>query len=83
MVSTFFRKRFLFQILHTSHTSYLFSSCGGVHKSGDENLVKLYDTNLKLASIMPFWVYHWKINLYDKIRHQILIKMVKLSKKYF
>ena len=42
-----------------------------------------YDTNLKLASIMPFWVYHCKINLYDKIRHQISIKMVKLSKKYF
>ena len=34
--------------------SYLFSSCGGVHKSVDENLVTLDDANLKLASIMPF-----------------------------
>ena len=37
MVSTFFRKKFLFQILLIS---YLFSSCGGVYKPGDESLVK-------------------------------------------
>ena len=32
--------------------------------SGDENLVILYDTNPKLASIMPFWVFHCKWNLF-------------------
>ena len=80
MVSTFFRKKFLFRILLIS---YLFSSCGGVHKSGDESLVTLSDTNLKLASIMPFWVYHCKRNLCGKIRHSILIRTLKLCKKYF
>ena len=48
-----------------------FSTCGGVHKSGDEKLVTLYDRNLKLDSIMSFWVHHSKRNLDDKIRHRI------------
>ena len=60
-----------------------FSMCGGVQKSGDEKLVTLYDRNLKLASIMSFWVYHCKRNLDDKIRHWILLKTLKLCKKYF
>ena len=57
--------------------------CGEVHKSGDENLVTLYDANLKLASTMPFGVYRCKRNLYDKIRHRISVKTLKLCKKYF
>ena len=57
--------------------------CGGVHKSGDEKLVTLYDRNLKLASIMSICVYHCKRNLDDKIRHRISIKTLKLRKKYF
>ena len=53
-----------------------------MHKFGDEKLV-IYDTNLKLASIMPFWVYHWKRKSDNKIRHQISIETLKLWKKYF
>ena len=68
MVSTFFRK-YLFRILLIS---YLFSSCGGAYKPGDESLVTVSKTNLKLASIMPFWVYHCQRNL-----------TLKLCKKYF
>ena len=79
MVSTFSEKDFFFEFCIYA----LFSSCGGVHKSGDENHVKLYDKNLKLARIMPFWVYNCKRKLYEKIRHQISIKILKLRKKYF
>ena len=50
MVDIFSRKKLFFEILLIS---CLFSSCGG-HKSGDENLVTLYNTNLKLASIKLF-----------------------------
>ena len=71
----FFQKKFLFQ---NSADILFFISCGGVHKFGDEKLVILYDTNLKLASIMPFWVYHWKRKSDNKIRHQISIETLKL-----
>ena len=71
MVSTFFRNEFF--CLNSADIC-----CGGVHKSGDEKLVTLYDPNLKLASIMPFWVYHCKRKLDDKIRGQISIKTLKL-----
>ena len=70
MVSNFSRKVF-FQILLISYFSI---SCEGAQKSGDEKLVTRYDTNLKLASIMSFWVYHCKRKEDDKIRHQISIK---------
>ena len=50
MVNIFSRKKLFFEILLIS---CLFSSCGR-HKSGDENLVTLYNTNLKLASIKLF-----------------------------
>ena len=63
--------------------TFFFIVWGGVNKSGDEKLVTLYHTNLKLPSIMSFQVYHSKGKLDDKIRRQISIKTLKLCKNYF
>ena len=51
MVRSFFRKKNFFLI---SPDILFIIAWGGVHKSGDEKLVTLYDTNLKLAIIKPF-----------------------------
>lgn len=75
----YFQKTFFFN----SANIILFIVWGGVNKSGDEKLVTLYHTNLKLPSIMSFWVYHSKGKLDDKIRRQISIKTLKLCKNYF
>ena len=64
--SKYFFQKFFFS---NSADTPFFSTCGGVHKSGDEKLLTLYERNLKLASIMSFWVYHCKRNLDGKIRH--------------
>ena len=75
----FFQKK----TFSNSADTLFFISRGGVHKSGDEKLATLYDINLKLWSIMPFWVCHCKRKLDDKIRHQISIKTLKTSQKIF
>ena len=51
MVRSFLRKKKFFLI---SPDILFIIAWGGVHKSGDEKLVTLYHTNLKLAIIKPF-----------------------------
>ena len=47
----FFQKKIFFLI---SADILFIIAWGGMHRSGDEKLVTLYDTNLKLAIIKPF-----------------------------